>query len=255
MQCLTECVPEVRVDEMPNAQERLAALEERVKNNIWFFRIVGGGMVCWLAWISVQVYRINGNVQQLVEPQRLESLAQTSPQKAWSEIASANPRILSKSLPALQTVVSQPTSEIRPAPESVFTLAQKLRRIPESSTDYWPTVLRFIQFASAGVNTTNIPPPGSPQIVISNVTCVNMTHCIVASGRRILLDGGSIPNSQFVNCRIIFTQNPVNMKGTVFINCVFEMPIVSQPGPYLRDASRLLLASDFQNITIRVSLG
>jgi len=122
---------------------------------------------------------------------------------------------------------------------------------PETSPDYWPTVLQFIQFASsARTVSADVPPAGPPDVVLSNVRCTHVVHCIVASHRRILLDGGDIPGSRFEKCRIIFTQNPVKMRDVQFINCLFEMPVTNNPTPYLKDAARQLLASNLTSLVV-----
>ena len=101
------------------------------------------------------------------------------------------------------------------------------------------------------VSPADVPPVDAPYNArISNLKCSPGAHCIIASHKKIILDGGDIPGSRFENCRIIFTQNPVKMKDVKFINCVFEMPVTDAPSPYLKSTSQFLLASDLSSVEI-----
>jgi hypothetical protein len=95
----------------------------------------------------------------------------------------------------------------------------------------------------------DVPPPGTPYGTLSEVHCSGAVHCIVASHRALLLDGGDIPGSIFDHCRIKFTQNPVGLAGVKFIDCIFEMPVETTPTPYLKNAAKVLLASNLREVS------
>jgi len=156
-----------------------------------------------------------------------------------------------KALPRLNSAMQELTNVKATIPaQTASGIAEKLRSTPESSPDYWPTVLRFIQLASASVvRPADLPSPDAPYSEMHNFTCSGFAHCMEASGRNILLDGGSIPNSTFDHCRIKFTNNPVNLKGTRFIDCIFEMPASEVPSPYLKKSAQTLLASNLSQVT------
>jgi hypothetical protein len=255
MRCLSERINEIEwVPGMAPIPERVASLEERVANHIKFFWLVVGALFLWLSAVSVTLYQMNGTLNHLALPQRLESAASSSPQKAFSQIASLPQSDFSRVLPALREIASQPPSKVAASTASVLSVAKKLSSADRSSPEYWPTVLGFIQFASASLSTPeHVPPPNGPYTVASNVRCTGVAHCIEASNRSIELDAGSIPGSIFYNCRIKFTNNPVNPSGVRFINCVFEMPKESAPNDYLKSSAQILLASNFFEVTFPVS--
>jgi hypothetical protein len=157
-----------------------------------------------------------------------------------------------RSLPALNKAL-QATSQLQVAipKEAVQQIAQKLQKTTETSADYWPTVLQFIQAASASlVAPSDVPPPDTKFAGLHNFRCVGATNCMVASHCAVILDGGDIPNSIFDHCRIRFTNNPVGLAGTRFTDCVFEMPAgIVQPTPYLKNSAKTLLASNLHEIT------
>jgi hypothetical protein len=157
-----------------------------------------------------------------------------------------------KSLPSLRNAIQVAAQARGVVPnETLQQIAQKLGRTPESSPDYWPTVLQFIQFASGSfVTSTDVPPPDARFSQMSNVTCSRSAHCFSGSHCAVVLDGGSIPNSIFDHCRIRFTNNPIGLAGTRFIDCIFEMPTnITQPTPYLKRSAKTLLASNLRQVT------
>ncbi|HXJ96148.1 MAG TPA: hypothetical protein VMT20_25185 [Terriglobia bacterium] len=161
---------------------------------------------------------------------------------SFKGLATSDQTTFAASLPDLRKLMSRPVSDISKG--ELAQLTQKLRQIPDSSPDYWPTVLQFIQFASATITPpSDVPPPDQRENLVGNVHCSGFAHCVVMSHAVVKLDGGSIPGSIFTNCRIRFTQNPVGLKGTQFINCVFEMPVTANPSPYLMESAKTLLAS------------
>jgi hypothetical protein len=166
-------------------------------------------------------------------------------------IASLPPASFAQSLPALKDAMQKAAQTKTIVPnETLQQIAQRLQGTSESSPDYWPVVLQFIQFASAAsVSPTDIPPANSRYSIASDIRCVGFARCIVASHCAFILDGGSIPNSIFDHCRIKFTNNPVELKGTRFIDCLFEMPTdITRPIPYLKKSAKELLASDLRQV-------
>jgi hypothetical protein len=135
-------------------------------------------------------------------------------------------------------------------------VAQKLLKLSGNSPDYWPTVLKFIQFASAGLSPDvppHVPPPGTrPGLTIKNsILPPGTVKWPPISHQVILLDGGEISDMQVDHSRIIFTEQPVKMTNVTFVDCVFEMPPTAAPNPYLQNASRQLLASDLNSAVIK----
>lgn len=205
-------------------------------------------IVSYWAWVGTRIVDIGeriAKVEASLKPLDLK------------HISSLDKGTFDHSLPQLRQVIGQ----VNPKPvvdrETLTAIANKLRQTDESTPDYWPTVLQFIQFASSATAVSaDVPPPGSPDIIASNARCLGEGygeqggHCLTISHRIILLDGGDIPGSRFYSCRILFTQNPVRMRGVQFINCVFEMPVTSSPTPYLKDTARQLLASNLTFVSI-----
>jgi hypothetical protein len=197
------------------------------------------------AHTSDRLDRIEGQLRLLLAPQ--------APSAVLKEIGELGQKAFSMSLPALRKVSEQPVSAVKPEPATLREVTSRLRFADESSPDYWPAVLQFIQFASSAMTPPkDVPPPEIGYTEVSENHCYNMPpggHCVTASHQAILLDGGDIPNSVFDHCRIKFTEKPVGLSGTTFIDCVFEMPISGSPSPYLRDAAKTLLAGNLINVS------
>lgn len=136
-----------------------------------------------------------------------------------------------------------PAAEVRPQKATVLEVAGKLRQVNEAVPDYRLAVLQFLQFASASVS-SGVPPPNTPPNLFhgGSVPRSFFDHQVV------VLDGGDFSQSRFTNSRIIFTQNPVRLDNTVFIDCVFELPITSTPSPYPKRVTRRLLSSNLQTV-------
>lgn len=154
-----------------------------------------------------------------------------------------------RSLLQLQQVMDQPSHLAVADQETLTVIANKLRQTDESTRDYWPTVLRFLQFASLRM-ARNVPPPGQRPRALSDILFVGLMRGIREEGKTILLDGGDLENAEFIDCRIIFTENPVRMKKALFRNCAFEIPIADSPTPYIRKVSQILLSSNLGSVSI-----
>jgi len=180
--------------------------------------------------------------------------------KAWAPLivpgvlkrnSSVNQDEFNKSLPALREAVEVATQTKAIVPnETLQQIAQKLRQASESSPDYWPTVLQFIQFASAGLS-PDVPPPGKPNLELHSTAIRGRNIFGTIKNRIVLLDGGELVDQRFENSRIIFTEQPVRMQNVEFVNCVFEMPSVESPIPYLKQVSQELLASNLNSVRIK----
>lgn len=200
--------------------------------------------------VNSQLTSIDGDVKAIkatldawrpfIAPEVLKNSTSLSPEEFKKSLSKLNH--------ALQTVAE---TNIAVPQQTLSEIALKLRAVQESSPDYWPTVLRFIQFASGSlVPSADVPPPDARFAQMSNITCRGTAHCVSANHCAVILDGGDIPNSIFDHCRIRFTNNPVGLAGTHFIDCVFEMPTnITQPTPYLKRSAKALLASNLRQVT------
>jgi hypothetical protein len=150
------------------------------------------------------------------------------------------------------TQLRQITESI-PAPEAdhntLTAIQGKLRQTDESTPGYWPTLLRFLQFASSNM-ALKAPPPGEQAEVLSDILMVGLMRGLRESGKTLLFDEGSFGNGEFTNCRIIFTQNAVQMQNVVFKACAFEFPATDRPNEYLKKVGRKLLSSDLTSVSI-----
>jgi hypothetical protein len=164
-------------------------------------------------------------------------------------IAVSDEEEFAKSLPALNEIIKKPVNEVKPTNSSLQLIANKLQKVPKESPEYWPTLLRFIQFASQANPSSKAPPPGKPQISVREYTLSAYPgEKITLDGLRILVDGGKLQDLTIRNSRIIFTGNPATLVNVRFVDCVFEMPDVKTPNPYLKTSAEQLLASQFTEI-------
>ena len=178
--------------------------------------------------------------------------ASQAPKKILQELATLAPHQFIQNLAALRKVAEQPLAQVAPSAQVLREVAQRLRSINETAPDYWPTVLQFIRFASAGLS-PDVPPPGPPTTIVAGnqgfgLVLPKVSHGVVSLDGGYLGDDSSV--TQFDHSRIIFTDHPVRMKNVLFTDCVFEMPISATPNQYLKDASRQLLASDLRSTKI-----
>lgn len=174
--------------------------------------------------------------------------ASQAPAKVLKELASLDTKHLAQNLPALRKVSEQPISEVSPPPMVLQQVVVRLQHVSESTEDYWPTLLRFIQFASRGL-ASRAPAPGSvPAMWLDNVS-VNGVN-VVGPGSIVELRGGKLQNTTFTDSLIIFTTTPTKLINVRFVGCAFEFPDLDEPSPSVKDYSRELLASGIQSATI-----
>ena len=165
------------------------------------------------------------------------------------QISHLDQKAFEHSLAQLCHAMENPNLQSPADQETLGTIAGKLRQVAESTPDYWPTVLRFIQFASSTMR-KNAPPPGQQPRVLRDILSVGLMRGIREVDKTILLDDGYLENGEFTNCRIIFTQNPVRLTRAHFRNCAFEIPTTDPPNAYIRKVSRTLLSSNLQSVSI-----
>ena len=181
-----------------------------------------------------------------IEAALLELRAAQSPAPVLKEISNLSPEQFVKALPALRRVAEQPPSNVQPVQSVLQDVARKLLGVNPLTPDYWPTVLRFIQFASAGLS-PDVPRHGPPTLYASQNKGLSLG---VISRAVVQLDGGELVNTRFEHSRIIFTNDPVLMRNVTFSDCVFELPISDRPIPYVQQAARRILASSLNSIVI-----
>jgi len=165
------------------------------------------------------------------------------------QISSLDQKTFEHSLLQLRQAIENLSPKVVADQETLTAIAGKLRQTNESTPDYWPTVLRFIHFASSRM-AQNAPPPEQQPRVLSEILSVGLTRGIREKGKTILLDDGYLGNGEFTNCRIIFTPNPVRLTNALFRNCVFEIPTSDPPNAYIRKVSRILLSSNLWSVSI-----
>ena len=177
--------------------------------------------------------RPNGNS---LEASLLAIRAPQDPQKVLQELGALQPKQLSGALLALQRITEKPIAEFAPQPSTLRDVAAKLKLVNEATPDYWPTVLRFIQFASAGVVSQCFSSRDGGDY--------HDRRFRESAGVQKLCRGtrwGDVGPTRFENRRVRFTQDPVHFLNVTFVNCVFEMPDTASPRPYLKRASQILL--------------
>ncbi len=175
-------------------------------------------------------------------------IAKQAPEKTLKAVASLPQSDFNRTLPTLRSLAEQPLPQTKATAAVIHEISYKLRVANQNSAEYWPTVLQFIQFASSVLAPpTGVPPHGEPTSEISKNTGIRIR--IRLKGQVVLLDGGDLGDDvQFQNCRIIFTDHPVRMRGVKFISCIFEMPPLASPTPYIESVARTLLASNFESV-------
>lgn len=170
-----------------------------------------------------------------------ELQAAQSPSKVLKELTTLDKPQLVLSLPALQKISEQPIDKVNPSPATLKDVAYKLRDVDQSAEDYWPAVLKFLQFASAGL-ASNVPAPGSRPIW--SLTNVGLNGINLIPPKSIVkFDGGLLQDVTITDSRVIFTNNPVTMKNVRFVNCAFEFPDTNDPSPAIKKTGEILLAS------------
>jgi hypothetical protein len=200
----------------------------------------------WSKYIEFRTHTID-TLQSIQESVRVLR-APKYPAEVLKEVAPLPPKEFSRSLEAIKIATDQQPREVSTV--VMRQVSEKLGAVPQDTPDYWPTALRFIQFASA-TSSPDAAPVGPPNITVSNFYSIDLqVFGGKISSRVVLLDGGEMKNGTFEKCRIIFTKNPVGMKNVTFVNCVFEVPTLENPEPFLKRAGQLILASGVTNVSV-----
>jgi hypothetical protein len=166
----------------------------------------------------------------------------------WEQISHLDQKAFEHSLRQLRQVIDQSSPQAVVDQETLTAITGKLRQTDESAADYWPTVLRFLQFTSFRM-APKVPQGEQPK-ALSEILSVGIMRGIQEFDKTILFDEGSLGNGRFTNCRIIFTQHAVQMQNVKFDVCAFEFPTTDTPSPYLKKVSRILLSSDLGSVAI-----
>jgi hypothetical protein len=182
-------------------------------------------------------------------PQPAKAEADRQPLLTFEQIGAMDQKTFRDSLPQLHRAIEQGNPDARVELEVLKTLQGKLRQTDESAPDYWPTVLRFLEFGSYQMF-PKAPRPDEPRKILSNILSVGIMRGIKEFDNAVLLDRGPLGNAEFTNCRIIFTQNPVPLQKVTFNVCAFEFPPTQAPSPYLKKLCRILLASGLDHVSI-----
>jgi len=200
--------------------------------------------VC-LAIVSTRACKHNRAVNPIKTPPKADA---PRSQLTLEQIRHLDHTTFEASLPELREAIERP-DQATAERETLLAIAAKLQQADESDPDYWPTVFRFLQFASARL-APRAPSPGQPPRILSAILSVGLMRGIRENSRTILFDEGSFGNSEFRDCRIILTTHPVQMQHVVFQNCAFVLPAIASPSSYLRTMSRMLLSSDLVSVVI-----
>jgi len=199
-----------------------------------------------LAMVGYRIWIGNRMVQTGTNRAQVEA---DLPGFTLEQFSSLDQKAFERSLPQLQQALAQPGLKTVVSGETLAAITAKLRQTDESTPDYWPATLRFIQFASSQM-APDAPPPGQQPRILSEILSRGLMRGIREKGITIKFDDGDLGNGEFTGCRIIFTPNPVQLTNATFRNCVFEIPITDNPNPYIKKVGRALLDSDLDSVSI-----
>lgn len=201
-----------------------------------------------LQWNGYTIFRTHtedrlGDIEAALRVTR----AAQAPKAVFDEIANLDKKEFTKNLPALRATTEQPISMVSPTASAIYKISQQLSSTRDDTPEYWPTALRFLQFASSHLG-SKAPAPGSLADAIMYTGNIVRNTSLIPPDETILLEGGSLENTELVRDRIIFTNKPVKMRNVRFVDCAFEFPGDLTPSRYLHQAARQLLASNLNSI-------
>jgi hypothetical protein len=181
-------------------------------------------------------------------------MEKAAPQQSLTldEISRLDPKAFGLALPQLREAM-RAAGSASVSPATIATIGAELRQTGESTPDYWPTAVGFLQFASSHLAPSVLPAGQAPRR-LSDILAVGIMRGIRETGKTILFDGGDLGNGEFIRCRIVFTARPVHMLNVQFKDCAFDFSPDAAPNPYLQEVIRALLASNLQSVSI-ASLG
>jgi hypothetical protein len=211
---------------------------------------LGGGML-----ISFITLLLIGVSFQTHTNDRLDSIeatlrnlqASSDPRKVLSELSTLSPKSLARNLPALLTVSEKPASQIKPPPAELRSVGNSLLHVNQTTPQYWPTLLQFVQFASN--YSSKAPPPGGPVKQLKNLQADSFNAFKLQENFTYRLSG-EILGIEFRNDRIILTPD-VMLTNVRFINCAFEFEGGVDDAPKkIRDTGHMLLASGLEDARV-----
>jgi hypothetical protein len=168
--------------------------------------IAFGGFAFWCGSLNSDVKYLQKDAAEIrttlttIQGTLFNMRAAEDPGNVLKELATAKPQVFAEALPALRSISEKPPAG-KSDPALLRALASKLTKVSDTTPEYWPTALRFIEFASSGL-TADVPPPGSPVSHLADVVLLQpklqeLSHQIVA------LDYGRIVGFKFENCRYL----------------------------------------------------
>jgi hypothetical protein len=199
-----------------------------------------------LTIINTTLINIQASIRELQAP--------ASPKRVLGELGALDPALWAENLPALKKVTEQTPEKVSAGQSVLQDIALKLGSVKEQTPDYWPTVLQFINFASASLAPHQVPPAGPPWKI--NVEEVSKGTSIIGLNfeNNAFFFGSDVTltNVKFVNSRIVLGPRAVLILHKVtFVNCLFEFPTGEiAPSPTIKNTARTLLASGIENATI-----
>jgi hypothetical protein len=235
----------VDCESMAESKITLPVLSERVSNHIRFsWAVVAFGFV-WLCGISVQLYYMNADVKQLLQPHQLEkAAAQAAEPKSQNEVL----RIFAESKKS-QT----------PIPPDILASAEKsFIAVSERDPGAWKTVQAFMEYRTYVNSLTFIFPATSnpPEVTNFEITTIpgkphpqlnfiphgtpiagaaRLQHIgkptnpnvklgptnLIMSGGAVSFDNMDIAHVIFAGIEIHYTGADLRLEDVFFVNCTF----------------------------------
>lgn len=214
------------------------------------------GFAFWLGSLNSDVKHMQGDIGKVqsdlekietrldtMQATAIKQRASIAPAETVAEISTANRRVFGLALPSLAAAISTDSAVLNDS--SIQAISQRLEATDKATSEYWPTVLRFISAASSRLSSSAPLPGHGPTYKLSDVSIsgFRFDH-FPFNGGTLVLNGGTLRNVTILNSRIVFTERPVVLDGVEFIGCVFEFPDgITTPSPFIRDVATQLLAA------------
>jgi len=273
--------------EVVTQPERMAALEERVKNHILFFRIAVVCLCGWLAWLTNMMVDIRTNTRQTATNVQTATAGQSAlsvklealeARQSVADYASAKPNELKEDLPKLaSTLKSLNQRKVKISPSVVSNLQSNLAAIDAKTPDYWPAATEFVSYTSelahqdiAKLKTTL---PRCVDLIPHNAT---LAEAVSPGEQTVHINPGYYENCQFQidspeedkiisayaqgvpaltlkHCLISYKGGNIElhlgMWPLTFENCLFEFSDSEEPPSPVQQMTQLLLEGRSQRIT------
>ncbi len=177
---------------------------------------------------------------------KLSKLASAAASIKIDDLAELSTEEFSSSLGSLRNALAE---KPQLTPESVRKVSLKLQSVDAATPKYWLTVMQFLQSSSEVMTPAlNVPPPTAHTLTLIGLDTRTYPVGSHLDYKNIVFDGGVLKDFTIKNSRITFTNNPVQLSNVRFIDCVFEMPIIDNPGNHLKASATQLLASNLGQI-------